>query len=501
MPGSAPTLAPGDSSAVVHGPRDDELPALVIAWSDAEPDRVGEVALFDRDGGAQILGRGEGAGGRVRFCRQRPGVLEPAAPLASPGISREQLRVRLVGDRLHVERIGKCELVVRGEHVDRADIEPGEAILLRGQLVLYCTLRPRRIPALASSSLADAPRFGEPDAYGIVGESPAAWRLRDQLAWLGKADHHTLILGGSGSGKELCARAIHARSVRAAGPFVARNAATIPRDLVDAELFGNVRGYPNPGMPERPGLIGAAARGTLFLDELGELPHSLQANLLRVLDEDGEYHRLGAATASRSSFRLIGATNRELAALKHDLGARLVLRLEVPGVDDRRDDIPLLARHLLRRAAARSPEATARFGAARGARDLRIKARLIMHLLQVRYPTNLRELDAILWQAMAASPGDAITWRPGGPSAPLFAPPTERPTERPAERPIDPPAEPLINRPAARSPRACAPEPSQAQVRASLTEHRGNIARTAQALGLTSRYVLYRLMRKHGIGG
>jgi len=179
----------------------------------------------------------------------------------------------------------------------------------------------------------------------------------------------------------------------------------------------------------------------------------------------------------------LGATNRDLTALKHDLGARLVLRLEVPGVDDRRDDIPLLARHLLRRASDGSPEATARFLVRPRGRDLRVKARLIAHLLQIRYPTNVREMEAILWRAMGASPGEAITWRPGAAAAAEITETAEA-------------AEP------AESAESAAPaQLSAAQVRASLAEHGGNIVRAAQSLGLTSRYVLYRLMRKHGIEG
>jgi DNA-binding NtrC family response regulator len=198
--------------------------------------------------------------------------------------------------------------------------------------------------------------------------------------------------------------------------------------------------------------------------------------LLRVLDDGGEYHRLGASTASRSRFRLLGATNRDRAALKHDLAARLVLCLDVPGIDQRRDDIPLLARHLLRRAAVRSPEATVRFRDGAGP-DLRIRPSLIQHLLEVPYATNVREMDSLLWQAMAASTGDAITWRTDPRAG-------DSDDSRPAEPPL-----------------ATEPEPSPAQLRASLAEHRGNVVRTAQALGLTSRYVLYRLMRKHGIEG
>ncbi|WP_437727709.1 sigma 54-interacting transcriptional regulator [Sorangium sp. So ce861] len=484
------TLELERSSVIVSGSRDDEPPALMIAWSAAEPERVGEVALFDPDEGARILGRGEPpggpSGGRVIFHRQRPGVLERTEPLASPGLSREQLRVRLEGSGLRIERVGKCPMELRAERVDRCVLEPGETLLLRGQLLLFCTRRPRRLEPLRSASLADAPAFGAPDVHGIVGESPAVWRLRDQLSWVAKADEHTLLLGGSGSGKELCARAVHALSARARGPFVARNAATIPAGLVDAELFGNVKGYPNPGMPERPGLIGAADGGTLFLDEIGELPQALQANLLRVLDEGGEYHCLGGSVAKRSRFRLLGATNRDPTALKHDLAARLVLRLDVPGLDERRDDIPFLARHLLRRAAAKSPEAMRPFLASASAGEPRVKASLVEHLLRTRYTTNIRELGALLWRAMSASTGDAIEWVGSAPAAgPTSAPSS---TDDPSADRKTPATEEL-------------PEPSEAEIRASLAEHRGNIVRTAQALGLSSRYVLYRLMRKHGIEG
>ena len=484
MGASASTLEVAGSGAGSTRQRDEDVPALLIAWADAEADRVGEVALFDAGAGALILGRGEGSGGRVVFCRQRPGILERRPPLASPGISREQLRVRLEGDHLRIERLGRCAMEVRGQPVQSTLLSPGDTLLLKGQLLLFCTRRPRRLAAIRSASIAEGPAFGAPDAHGIVGESPAAWRLRDQLAWMAAANEHTLILGGSGSGKELCARAIHARSTRARGPFVARNAATIPQGLVDAELFGNVKGYPNPGMPERPGLIGAADGGTLFLDEIGELPQSLQANLLRVLDEGGEYMNLGSSTVKRSRFRLVGATNRELTALKHDLAARLVLRLEVPGLDERRDDIPFLARHLLRRISTQSPEAMQRFRVPVAGGDLPVKASLVAHLLQAPYMTNVRELTALLWRAMSASTGDAIEWIGEPPVIGSVAPPPSG-----------------DEAPAAAAHASSVPEPSEAEVRAALAAHGGNIVRTAQALGLSSRYVLYRLMRKHGIEG
>jgi hypothetical protein len=371
--------------------------AMLVAWAPAEPERVGEVTLFEPDAGVRVLGRGEptdGGAERVLFHRQRPGATERTGPLTSPGISREQLRIRVEDGGLRVERVGKRRMSFRGEDTESCVLRPGDTLLLRGQLLLYCTLRPPQMEPRTGAGHADVTEFGEPDPHGIVGESPAAWRLRDRIAWAASASReHTLILGPSGTGKELAARAIHACSPRSRGPFIARSAATIPAHLLEAELFGNVKGYPSPGMPERPGLVGAAQGGTLFLDELGELPEASQSILLRLLDEGGEYHPLGASSARRSNLRVLGATNRDPACLKHDLAARLIVRLTVPGLDERRDDIPLLVRHLLRRAAEKSPE---------------IGAPLIETLLHHEYTTHSRELHALLWKALeeGATGGD-----------------------------------------------------------------------------------------------
>ncbi len=480
MTDSISTLDAESSLQGASGEPEDEALALMIAWSATEPHRVGEVALFDIEGAPRILGRGGGTGGeRLGFFRQRPGVLEATPPLQSLRISREQLRIAVRGRRLVIERIGRCPMIHAGEPVDRCSLEPGDTLLLKGELLFYCTQRSRKLPPLRNDSRGADFAFGESDTHGIVGESPAAFRLRDQLAWTAKAGAHTLILGESGTGKELAARALHALSARVSKPFVARNTATIPASLIDAELFGNVKGYPNPGMPERPGLIGAAEGGTLFLDEIGELPASLQANLLRVLDADGEYHRLGSSTARRADIRLIGATNRDPAALKHDLAARLVLRIVLPGLTQRREDIPLLVRHLLRRAAAKSPEVVGRFMApsSDGLGEPRIHPDLVDRLLTWEYTTNVRELEALLWRCMAASSADAVEWADDlAHSAPVSAEGAERPDD----------AGPVV-------------EPSAEEIRTCLASHHGNVSRAAKALGLSSRYALYRLLKKHGI--
>src|SRR5262249_11768122 len=250
--------------------------------------------------------------------------------------------------------------------------------------------------------------FGAPDARGLVGESPAMWTLRGAIASAARRAEHAIVLGPSGSGKQLIARALHAQSARAARPLVARNAAPIPDGPVAAEPFGNLRGYPNPATPERAGLIGQADGSTLFLDEFAELPASLQAHLLRVLDE-GEYQRLGEATTRRSDFRLVAATNRPEAHLKHDVLARLKLRITAPSLDARREDIPLLITHLCRGHAAADPMIAQRFcpGAARAARP-RVAPALVHALVHHRYTTQLRELDALLLLAAVESAGKYV---------------------------------------------------------------------------------------------
>src|SRR5262249_46773968 len=148
-----------------------------------------------------------------------------------------------------------------------------------------------------------------------------------ELGMIAPRSGHVIVFGTSGTGKELVAAALHGLSGRS-GAFVARNSVTLPEALVDAELFGNLKGYPNPGMPDRAGLVGAAHGGSLFLDEFGELPLSAQAHLLRVLDA-GEYQRLGETGVRRADFRLLAATNRAESAFRQDVLARFDFRLKL----------------------------------------------------------------------------------------------------------------------------------------------------------------------------
>jgi len=446
---------------------------LVIAWSASEPRRVGEVALFEGKGD-RVLGRGDARSGELRaqFVRQRPGTNQAAGSLGGLSLSREQLVIRSTGAGLEVVRKGRCALVVGGAERDRVTLEPGMTALLKGQLLLLCVMRPTTLPRLRHFPESAVGPFGAPDRVGMLGESERMWAIRERIAFIARADAHALLLGASGTGKELAANAIHALSSRSGRAFVARNAATIPSSLIDAELFGNAKNYPNPGMSERAGIVGEAHGGTLFLDEIAELGHDMQAHLLRVLDANGEYQRLGEPTARRSDFRVVAATNRDESSLKHDLLARLTLRAKLPTLDDRRDDVPLLVQHLLLRAAAKAPALAERFvGDHDGMPFARVDALLVDHLIHRTYESNLRELDGVLWRAMAGSAGDVVVLT----------------DEVAAELPRDD----------ARAPR----ELTASEVQACVASEKGNLERAAKRLGLKNRFALYRLMKKLAIDG
>ena len=456
-----------------------ELSALVIVWSLEEPHRVGELGLLPDGGGPQVIGRGKGGGadarGRMMFCRQRPAHLDPTGPLTSRRISRDQLEVTPTGEGLEVKRIGRCPLLHNGTEVDRALVRVGDVIELRHQLVFFYERRRGVLPPLRSHPAGRLHAFGDADAHGLVGESEAAWALRDELAFVAAREGHTLVLGPSGTGKELAARSIHGLSKRSGQRLISRNAATFPEGLIDAELFGNVRDYPNPGMRERRGLIGEADGATLFLDEIGELPATLQSHLLRVLDAGGEYQRLGEPRSRTADLRLVAATNRDPDALKHDLLARFKLRVGVPGLEARRSDIPLVIRHVLRAIASGDPKIGERFfdGWDGHVGQPRVAPDLVSALIRHTYTHHVRELEALLWRAMAGSHRNFIALTDDVRA--------QLAVEAPAEAHRDP------------------TELTELEIRAALERHDGNQSRAYRELGLSSRHALYRLIKRYGI--
>ncbi len=237
------------------------------------------------------------------------------------------------------------------------------------------------------------------DPVRLVGRSPALLRLIDQADAVARSAASVVVTGESGTGKELVARLVHARSPREGAPFVAINCASFPDSLLEAELFGHAQGAFTGARDERAGLFGAADRGTLFLDEVAELPAAAQARLLRVL-EDGVVQALGVGRPVPVDVRVVSATNRPLRALvesggfRRDLYYRLkVVELVVPPLRDRPSDIPLLIEHFVQRLGGGSVKMTPR---ARGM------------LLRWRYPGNVRELAHAVEHAVVLSRGAEV---------------------------------------------------------------------------------------------
>jgi len=464
-PGAPPTAPP-------------ETLGLVVAWSPAEAERIGDVAIVPsaRPEVEFIVGRGASAASEARrrldFVRIRAGVVEPRPPLASSKISRVQLRIRTHDlESLDIENLGRCPLFHNRRRVDSATVLVGDTLQLGQELLLLCVKRRAWVHAVNGED--PCMPFGAADPHGIVGESYIAWEFRRQIAFVAARPEHVLVVGESGCGKELAARAVHTLSPRAAAPFVARNAATFPEGLVDAELFGHAKNYPNAGMPERLGLVAAASGATLFLDEIAELSPTLQTHLLRVLDH-GEYQRLGETAVRSSDFRLIAATNRPQ-KLRDDLLARLKLSLSAPGLNDRLEDVPLLVVHLLRTIAGSNPDIAKRlFPNQDLSGEPRVALGFIDALLRRTYRTHVRELEGLLWQGLVESSENVLDC-PSGLREPL-----ETSTQQPVLRPRL---------------HSLAPE----DIEAALAENAGSLERTWRALGLSSRHALSRLISKHGL--
>jgi len=239
---------------------------------------------------------------------------------------------------------------------------------------------------------------------GIVGQSKGLLRVLDQAARVAQRDATVLILGETGTGKELVARAIHQSSRRSSGPFIAINCGAIPRDLVESELFGYMRGAFTGAVTNKAGRIESADGGTLFLDEIGELPLEAQVKLLRVLQE-GEVTKVGASTPTKVDVRVIAATHRNLTAMiedgtfREDLYYRLaVVPLTLPPLRERREDIPELIDVLFQRAKERH-----------GLLDVRLSSAVHQRLISYRWPGNVRQLENVLERMLVLSPTDLIT--------------------------------------------------------------------------------------------
>ncbi len=237
----------------------------------------------------------------------------------------------------------------------------------------------------------------------IVGKAPAMQEVFRAIGRLARSNMSVLLTGGSGTGKELVARALHRHSPRVNGPFIAINTAAIPRELLESDLFGHERGAFTGAQNLHRGPFEQADGGTLFLDEIGDMPVELQTRLLRVL-ADGEFYRVGGHTPIRVDVRIIAATHQNLAQrvrdqlFREDLYHRLnVIRIHIPALRERRGDIPELMRHFL----------------AQAAQELSVEAKTLdpdseKFLCQIDWPGNVRQLENTCRWLTVMSPGQVI---------------------------------------------------------------------------------------------
>lgn len=392
-----------------------------------------------------------------------------AAETGSDGAA-ELLHAVVPGGRLVLVRDGVEEVVVDG---------PGGATRLHlalpaGRLELRCAgpggppgrallrLLARDLPARPERPAASS---GPGPAPGIVGRSPEMLRALERIEKLSTAPLPLLVLGETGTGKELFARRAHEVGPQSAGPFVPVNCAELSESLLLSELFGHVRGAFTGADRDRAGIFEAARDGTVFLDEIGDLPSTAQSKLLRVLQE-GEVRRVGESLPRPVAVRVVAATHRDLGAMvregsfREDLYFRLqTAAVELPPLRERGDDLRWLTDHFLRRLAP--------------GRDVRLSAAAWRRLAAHPWPGNVRELRSTLAVAVALADGDEID---------------ERHLELPSAE--------------AREPAGSYHEQVEALrrrlVRAALEDAGGNRAEAARRLGL-SRQALSYLVRELGL--
>jgi PAS domain S-box-containing protein len=305
--------------------------------------------------------------------------------------------------------------------------------------------------------------------HDMVGRSPAMQRIFENVQVVAKTDATVLIEGPTGTGKDVLAKVIHAASRRREKPLVKVNCAAIPDTLLESEMFGYVKGAFTGAVQDRIGRFQAADGGTIFLDEIGDLPLALQAKLLRVIEEK-VFFRLGTSQTTKVDVRIISASNQHLERLvarkrfREDLFYRLnVFRIELPSLKERPADLPLLIAHILRRlcsSKSRTPP--------------EISENAMKVLLNYSYPGNIRELENILEHALILCQESTLR-RKHLPEYLLHAPPPSRPG--PGQS-------------------AASGSSERARIQAALRRHNGNRSRAARQLGM-DRSTLWRKMRKY----
>jgi len=308
--------------------------------------------------------------------------------------------------------------------------------------------------------------------HDMIGKDPAIQKIFERVNVVAKSDATILIEGATGTGKDLLAKVIHNTSKRSKKPFIKINCAAIPENLIESEVFGYVKGAFTGADRDKPGRFQEAEGGTIFLDEIGDLPVALQAKLLRVL-EDREFYPLGSRKTRKVDVRIISATNRELDKMvteglfRADLFYRLnVLRIGLPPLKDRSSDLPLLIRHILRQLCAANQIPIPN-----------ISRQAMKILLNLDYPGNVRELENILEHAVIICQNDLI---------------------RPEHLPDYTSQQPSTSESGPVTTGSDSDEPERREIIRVLKHHKGHRARTAAALRM-DRTTLWRKMKKYHI--
>ncbi|MCA9673358.1 MAG: sigma 54-interacting transcriptional regulator [Myxococcales bacterium] len=309
-------------------------------------------------------------------------------PLSDTLVSRRHLELSVADHGYLLRDLGSTNgTFFRGARVREALLAPGAELRL-GETVLRIERREER-----SSSIAPQRAFGS-----LVGTSRAMQEVFGLLSAVAPTDTTVLVLGETGTGKELVAAELHENSPRRARPFLVLDCGAIPRELIESELFGHVRGAFTGADSDRAGIFEQANGGTIFLDEIGELPQELQTRLLRVLDQR-TVRRVGEHTPRAVDIRVVAATHRDLrdavraGTFRQDLFYRLsVVQIRLPPLRERPEDVPILARHFIREAGGRNPE------------DV-LGPEVLEVLTTRRWPGNVRELRNVVERAMVLADG------------------------------------------------------------------------------------------------
>jgi transcriptional regulator with PAS, ATPase and Fis domain len=391
-----------------------------------------------------------------------------AIRLSDPTVSRLHCALEVRRNAVRVVDSGSTNgTFIDGVRVRDADITAGSTLRLGAT-----TIRVDLNDELVQVPLSDKTRFCD-----VIGASVEMRRVYALLERVAVTDTTVLIEGETGTGKEVVARAIHDSSPRARGPFVPVDCGSISESLIESELFGHVRGAFSGAFSSRPGLFEEAQGGTIFLDEIGELPSALQPKLLRVL-ETREVRRIGANTAKRVDVRVVAATNRDLAqsvnegSFREDLYFRLaVVSVKLPPLRARREDIPGLVQHFYER--TKGEGATA-------------PPELVAALVARAWPGNVRELRNMVERAVSLG----WTAESLGAEAPAGAQPAL------ADGPGN--VVPALDLPLKEARQAWTEKFELVYVRSLLKKTNGNVSHAAEAAGVNRRF-LQRMMARLGL--